>query len=100
MLTDWLIWLDYLEENNYNTSFLRLITPITFGIIETHNYNYTNGSGYGSGYGNGDGDGDGYGHGYGHGYGDGSGYGDGFGCGDGIGIGYGYGYLNYYEEEH
>jgi len=28
MFTDWLIWLDYLEENNCNTSFLRLVTPI------------------------------------------------------------------------
>ena len=28
MLTDWLIWLDFLEENNCNTSFLRLVTPI------------------------------------------------------------------------
>ena len=72
MLTDWLIFLDYLEENNYNTSFLRLITPITFGIIECHYYNYGNGYGYG------------YGYGYGSGYGSGSGY----------------SYLNYYEEEH
>ena len=48
MLTDWLIYLDLLEENNQNTSFLRLITPITFAIIKTHNYNYTKGFGYGN----------------------------------------------------
>ena len=75
MLTDWLIYLDILEENNQNTSFLRLITPITFAIIETNNYNYTKGSGYGNG------------------YSDGYGFGDGFvdDCGDGCGYGYGCG---------
>ena len=65
MLTDWLIWLDYLEENNCNTSFLRFATPVTFSIIETHYCNYT--KGYGSGYG----------YGYGYGYGSGNGFGNG-----------------------
>ena len=55
MLTDWLIFLDYLEENNCNTSFIRLTTPIAFGIIECHNYNYHCGDGNGYGYGYGDG---------------------------------------------
>ena len=71
MLTDWLIFLDYLEENNQNTCFLRLITPIIFGIIETRYYNYrrSNGDGYGFGYSYGfsNGDGSGYGYGYGSG---------------------------------
>ena len=49
MLTDWLIYLDLLEDYNYNTSFLRLITPITFGIFECHYYNYS--SGFDDGYG-------------------------------------------------
>ena len=40
MLTDWLIWLDYLEENNCNTSFLRLVTPIIFGIKKCHKHIY------------------------------------------------------------
>ena len=80
MLTDWLIFLDYLEENNCNTSFIRLTTPIAFGIIECHNYNYHCGDG----------------NGYGYGYGDGSGYGAGYG----YGVGFGFGYSNYYEEEH
>ena len=84
MLTDWLIYLDYLEENNYNTSFLRLITPITFGIIVTNYYKYNNGNGYG----NGNGIGFGYGYGYGYGYGNGSGF------------GYCYAYSNSYDEEH
>ena len=53
MLTDWLIFLDILEENNYNTSFLRFITPITFGIIKCHHFNYR----YGFGSGNDSGDG-------------------------------------------
>ena len=78
MLTDWLIWLDYLEENNYNTTFLRLITPIIFGIIETDCYNYIDdfGNGFGSGLsygydsGNGSGNGSGYGYGFGSGFGD------------------------------
>ena len=64
MLTDWLIFLDYLEENNCNTSFIRLTTPIAFGIIECHNYNYHCGDGNGYGYGDGDG------YGYGNGSGD------------------------------
>ena len=34
MLTDWLIYLDLLEENNFNTSFLRLATPVIFGIFQ------------------------------------------------------------------
>ena len=80
MLTDWLIYLDYLEENNQNTSFLRLITPITFGIFECHYYNYRSGDG--------DGDGDG------NGYSSGNGYGFGYGCG------YGFGYIYSYDEEH
>ena len=74
MLTDWLIFLDILEENNYNTSFLRLVTPITFGIFECHRYNYSSGSGYSDGFG----------------YGDGNGYGNGSGSGSGSGFG------NYY----
>ena len=67
MLTDWLIYLDFLEENNCNTSFLRLTTPITFGIIKCHHFNYR--YGFGSGNGSGDGDGYGYGNGSGDGYG-------------------------------
>jgi len=69
MLTDWLIWLDYLEENNCNTSFLRLVTPIIFGIKKCHKHIYRilsletmddwialrYGDGYGSGFGNGNG---------------------------------------------
>ena len=90
MLTDWLIYLDFLEENNCNTTFLRLITPITFGIIETHFYNYINGNGSGNGYG--------YGFGYGNGYGSGFGYG--YGDGNGNGNGSGYDYLNSHNEEH
>ena len=78
MLTDWLIYLDLLEDYNYNTTFLRLITPITFGIIETNYYNYINGNGFG----------------YGSGYGDGNGY------GNGNGFGTVYNYLNAYNEEH
>ena len=70
MLTDWLIFLDLLEENNYNTTFLRFITPITFTIIETHFYNYNFGYGLGNSYGNGNGD------------------------------GFGYNYSNFYDEEH
>ena len=86
MLTDWLIYLDLLEDYNFNTSFLRLITPITFNVIETHYYNYRsgNGSGNGSGYGDGSGDGFGYGNGY----------------GDGFGYGFGYSYSDPYDEEH
>ena len=100
MLTDWLIYLDFLEENNQNTSFLRFVTPITFAIIECHYCNYTkgDGNGYGSGYGDGDGncysDGSGYGDGYGYGFG--YGYGDGNGNGNGSG----YDYLNSHNEEH
>ena len=80
MLTDWLIYLDYLEENNHNTSFLRLITPIIFGIFETHCYNYfyCPGFGYGYGYINGNGYGYGFGNGFGNGYGDGDGFGNGY----------------------
>ena len=94
MLTDWLIYLDYLEENNQNTSFLRLITPITFGIIKTHYYDYY--FGYGFNYADGSGNGYcfSYGFGYGYGYGDGSGDGFGYGFGDG------YDYFNAYNEEH
>ena len=78
MLTDWLIFLDLLEDYNFNTTFLRLITPITFGIFECHNYNYTKGSGNGNGYGNG------YGYSYSYDF----------------GFGFGYNYLNSYDEEH
>ena len=69
MLTDWLIWLDYLEENNCNTYFLRLITPIVFDAIKCNiYYTYCHGHGYlykkgcGTGYGrnNGDGHGSGF----------------------------------------
>ena len=108
MLTDWLIFLDLLEENNQNTSFLRLITPITFGIIECHYYSHScsfgfdSGNGFGSGYDSGDVSGSGY--------GDGSGFGFGFGDGNGYGKGdcldYGddFDYFNdysiVYDEEH
>ena len=86
MLTDWLIYLDLLEEQNNNTSFLRLVTPIIFGIFETHYYNYI----FGDGCNNGNGNGSGYGFGY------------GYGAGDGIGNddGNNYNYLNSYNEEH
>ena len=81
MLTNWLIYLDLLEENNYNTTSLRLVTPTIFSISETHYYNYRYGYDYGNGYGDGDcntpycgsGFGDGYnynGNGYRAGYGD------------------------------
>ena len=90
MLTDWLIYLDLLEENNCNTSFLRFATPITFGIFECHYCNYTSGCGFGNGNGNGDGNGDGNGYDNGYGYGDGNGY----------GYGDGYDYLFIYNEEH
>ena len=82
MLTDWLIYLDFLEENNQNTTFVRLITPIIFGIFECHYCKYTKGDGYGNGYGNGSGNG------YGYDYGNGNGYGT------------VYNYLNAYNEEH
>ena len=66
MLTDWLIFLDYLEENNCNTSFLRLTTSIIFDVIETHCYfdyhigrDTGNGFGYDNGYDQGNGYGDG-----------------------------------------
>ena len=80
MLTDWLIFLDLLEENNCNTSFLRLITPIIFGIFKCHYYNYRHGNGLVNGYG----------------------FGDGFGNGDGYGSGYNYSFWNIssYDEEH
>ena len=108
MLTDWLIFLDLLEENNQNTSFLRLMTSITFGIIETHYCNHTKSYGYGSGYGYGYGYRSGYGYGYGYRYGNGYGYGDGNGYGYGDGNGYvngdgfgdGYNYSNCYDEDH
>jgi len=90
MLTDWLIFLDLLEENNCNTYFLRLITPITFAIIECHYYNYTDGYGFGSSFGSSNGSGNG----------SGSGSGYSYGCGDGDGDGDDYGYLNSYNEEH
>ena len=78
MLTDWLIYLDYLEENNCNTSFLRLITPITFGIIEcpSYNYNVVYSDGYGDGYNYGNTLGNGCGWGYGNNNGNGYGNGD------------------------
>ena len=100
MLTDWLIYLDYLEENNQNTSFLRLITPIIFGIIKCHYYSFTDG--HESGYGYGDGDGSGYGYGYGDGDGDSdnNGFGDGYGYSSGNGYGYGDGDASLYDEEH
>ena len=71
MFTDWLIYLDLLEENNCNTSFLRLITPIIFGIINSHNYDYQFGYGFGNNFGNGFGNG----YNYGNDFGDGTGYG-------------------------
>ena len=88
MLTDWLIFLDLLEENNCNTSFLRLITPITFGIIESHYYNYDSNNGHISSYS--------YGHGYGNGYISGDGFGNSFGNGHG----FSYDHSNSYDEEH
>ena len=81
MLTDWLIFLDYLEDYKFNTTFLRLITPIIFGIFECHHYNYK--VGYSNGYG--------FGYGYGYGYG--------YGCGNGDGYGFGYSYSDPYDEE-
>ena len=97
MLTDWLIWLDYLEENNYNTSFLRLITPTIFGIIKCNNCNYRhsfgNGNGKGKGYGYGIDNGNGYGYGYGVRHDNGNGHGYGYDPS-------GYRYLNSYNEEH
>ena len=55
MLTDWLIYLDLLEENNQNTYFLRFATPIIFSIIKCHSYNYiyifSDSSGFGNGLG-------------------------------------------------
>ena len=86
MLTDWLIYLDLLEDYNCNTTFLRLITPIIFGITATnyYKYNYGSGNGYGYGYD--------YGYDYGYGYG--------YGCGYGFGYGFGYDYFNAYNEEH
>ena len=100
MLTDWLIYLDYLEDYNCNTSFLRLVTPIIFGIIECHRYNRYKMCGNYSGSGNSCGDGD-Y---HGHADGNGSGYGFGYGHGAGDGIcnddGNNYNYLNSYNEEH
>ena len=85
MLTDWLIYLDYLEDYNFNTSFLRFATPIIFGIIEAHNY-YSFGSGYGYSNGNG--------------YGSGSGYSNGNGYGSGYGNNYKYNYSNPCDKEH
>ena len=90
MLTDWLIWLDYLEENNQNTIFLRLATPIFFGIIETHYYTYSNGRG--SSYGNSDGNGSSYDFSNGTCYSNDFDFGDGDGYGDEYGDGYGFGY--------
>ena len=98
MFTDWLIWLDYLEENNQNTTFLRLITPITFGIIECHYYYYN--YSYSSGDGLGDGDGFGNGNGFGDSSGSGNGYSDGYGNGCSNGYGFIYNYSNSYNEEH
>ena len=86
MLTDWLIYLDYLEDYNCNTTFLRLITPIIFGITATNYYKYNYGSGSGYGFGNG----------YGFDYGSGNGSSYGYGYGDG----YGSVYSNFYDEEH
>ena len=90
MLTDWLIYLDLLEEQNNNTSFLRLVTPIIFGIFETHYYNYIFGDGCNNGNGNG----------FGSGCGSGDGYGFGNGFGNGSGSGCGFDYSNTYDEEH
>ena len=105
MLTDWLIFLDYLEENNCNTSFLRLVTPIIFNANYCHNYSYDNNEdcmsfdngnsgdasyySFYNGYGLGNGNGYGCGHGYGNYiYGNGIGYGfDNYATGNGYGIG-------------
>ena len=78
MFTDWLIYLDLLEENNCNTSFLRLITPIIFGIINSHNYDYQFGYGFGNNFGNGFGNGNIFCHNHYYGYGFFNG--DGCGC--------------------
>ena len=100
MLTDWLIYLDYLEENNCNTYFLRLATPIIFDIINSNvfvnkekNFDYNvNTNDYSDDYGNGFGDGI---------------HTEGDGDGDGFGDGLEYQssnskivYLDYYDEEH
>ena len=83
MFTDWLIFLDYLEENNYNTYLLRLATPIFFSVSESNCYINShglisgNGKNYASNY---------SGRGENLHNGDGLGYGWGFvgdGCGDG-----------------
>ena len=79
MLTDWLIFLDYLEENNCNTSFLRLTTSIIFDVIETHCY---------------------FDYHIGRDTGDGCGYGNGYGNGFGFGFSFVYNYSNIYDEEH
>ena len=104
MLTDWLIFLDLLEENNCNTSFLRLITPITFGIIESHYYNYDSNNGHISSYSSGDVSGSGYGDGSGSGFGFGFGDGNGYGKGDCLDYGDDFDYFNdysiVYDEEH
>ena len=93
MFTDWFIWLDFLKENNQNTNFLRLITPIAFGIIESHDcYYYSTYYPYGCGLdghevtGNGNGDG----------------FDVSYGNGDGIGYGFNYNnaYVKHYDEEH
>ena len=94
MLTDWLIYLDYLEDYNCNTIFLRLITPIIFGIIEYRYCNYTKGDGYGYGFGDGNSYSSEYGYNSEYGYSYDHGYGSGDGNGDGNG------YSNPYDEEH
>ena len=65
MLIDWLIYLDLLEDYKYNTTFLRFVTPIIFGIIEAHTltpFRYGCGLAYGYGNGNGNRNGNGFGY--------------------------------------
>ena len=93
MLTDWLIWLDYLEENNCNTCFLRLATSILFTHFNCNSdlffKNHGNSDNFMEDEGNGCGDG--WGSGYGN-YGDGYGLGEGYGYINGNGSLHGYGY--------
>ena len=85
MLTDWLIFLDYLEEKGQNTCFLRFITPIIFGIRPCNDCRQKIGFGFCYGFNNGNGFGRGYHHGFG--YGNGFGYDNGYDQGNGYGDG-------------
>lgn len=50
MFTDWLIWLDFEEEAGKETGFLRLVTPLIFGI-KNNNVKKEPHHGFGVGYG-------------------------------------------------